>query len=216
MPPSAFLTNITGHKRLYKLGIYHCDISDGNLMFIRKDHHTFGILIDFDLAVIADLPSKNKRRTGTRPFMAIDLLIKAGPIVRHYKHDAESFFWVVVYDTACNGSVNQWSLLPNSTLRAEKMGYLGLGTEVLPMREKHTSTVSWIEKVRKFLAREYYGGMAKQDFGIDELYNTLRELRDDQGETLAARIETRQAELRDYWRAAEGSEGSSKIESAYS
>ena len=52
-PLSAFLTNITGHKRLFKLRIYHCDISNGNIMFIWKNGHTSGILIDFNLAVIA-------------------------------------------------------------------------------------------------------------------------------------------------------------------
>ena len=52
-------------------------------MFIRKNGHTFGILIDFDLAVIADMPSENQRRTGARPFMAIELLQTEVPIKRH-------------------------------------------------------------------------------------------------------------------------------------
>ena len=60
-------------------------------MFNRRNGHTFGILIDFDLAVIADMPSENQRRTGTRPFMARELLEAEEPIMRHYKQDAESF-----------------------------------------------------------------------------------------------------------------------------
>ena len=34
--------------------------------------HTFGILINFDLAGIVDVLRENNRRTGTQPFMAID------------------------------------------------------------------------------------------------------------------------------------------------
>jgi hypothetical protein len=124
---SAFLTNIAGHNHLFKLGIYHCDISDGNLIFHTKNGHTLSILfefdmavISFDMAVIASMPSENQRRTSGRTFMAIELPAAKGPIRRHYKHDAESFFWVVVYDTTLNLLVKGWRLLTNLELRGKK------------------------------------------------------------------------------------------------
>jgi serine/threonine protein kinase len=186
---SAFLTNITGHKRLFKLGIYHCDISDGNLMFHRRNGHTFGILIDFDLAVITNLHSENQHRTGTRQFMAIELLEAEGPVMRHYKHDAESFFWVVVYDTTLNSLVNGWGLLTNLGVVEKKIHYLRSGTRALPMKETYPPIVSWVNGVRKFLSST---DTTEKDWGIDELYSTLRGFRDDQGDTLATHIETRQ------------------------
>ena len=125
-PLSAFLTNITGHKRLFKLGIYHCDVNDGNLVFVRKNGHTFGVLIDFNLAVIVDIPNENQNRTGTRPFMTIELLLTEEPIKCHYKHDAESFFWVVVYNSTFNHSVNGWGLLTNRELGVQKVFYLSM------------------------------------------------------------------------------------------
>jgi hypothetical protein len=72
----------------------------------EKDGIIYGVLADFDLAVytIRAGPS-SKQRTGTRPFMAIDLLEKDPP--QHmYRHDLESiayvFFWIILrYD---NGS----------------------------------------------------------------------------------------------------------------
>ena len=158
-------------------------------MFIRKNGHTFGILIDFDLAVIADRPSKNRHRTGARPFMAVDLLESQVPIKRHYKHDAESFFWVAVYNSTSNGFVNGWGQLTNGDLGAQKSSYLHRETQKFPMKETYQPIVSWVDDLREFMLLMT---MRRKDWGIDELYNTLRESWHDQGKTLAAHIKTRQ------------------------
>jgi len=158
-------------------------------MFIRKNGHTFGILIDFDLAVIADRPSKDQRRTGTRPFMAVELLESQVPIKRHYKHDTESFFWVAVYDSTSNGLMNRWDQLTNRDLGAQKSSYLHWGTEMFPMKETYQPIVSWVDGLRELFL---FMPMRRKDWGIDELYNTLRESRHDQGKTLAVHIKTRQ------------------------
>jgi len=60
-----------------------------------------GILNDYDLAHLAerDRPS-GFGRTGTMPFMALDLLAyKAwkGEIEQRYRHDCESFAWVLLW-----------------------------------------------------------------------------------------------------------------------
>jgi len=60
-----------------------------------------GIVNDFDLATWIDHSATNKDRTGTIPFMAIDLLDggldRCTP--RLYRHDMESFVWVLAYIT---------------------------------------------------------------------------------------------------------------------
>ena len=180
-PLSAFHTNITGHKRLFTLGIYHCDISDNNLMFVRKNSHTFGTLIDVDLAVIVDMPSENQRHTDTRTSMAIQLLLTEESFKRHYRHDAESFFSVVVYNSTFNHLVNGWGFLTNRELGAQKVFYLGMGTGPFTC----PSIVSWVDGFREFFLPSAARG---KDWDIDELYNTLRRFRHDQGMALSAHI----------------------------
>jgi serine/threonine protein kinase len=87
--------SLKGHRWLYeKLDLLHRDISLGNLM-ISQDK-TRGFLTDLDLAInvrraeASGAPAK----TGTRPFMAIQLLVGAP---HNYLHDLESFFWVLFW-----------------------------------------------------------------------------------------------------------------------
>ncbi|KAF9506111.1 hypothetical protein BS47DRAFT_1353262 [Hydnum rufescens UP504] len=75
--------------------ILHRDISMNNIMFCRgKENRVIGVLIDFDLAVEVDpqyrsLHLDRRFRTGTLPFMAIDLLDETDKI--HWvRHDLES------------------------------------------------------------------------------------------------------------------------------
>ena len=100
-------TNATtlGHYRLWVNGIHHGDISLNNLMYdITAKGEPIGIVNDFDLATWVDHPTTNNDRTGTIPFMTIDLL-EGGldrRIPRLYQHDMESFSWVLAYITvAC-------------------------------------------------------------------------------------------------------------------
>jgi len=61
-----------------------------------------GVLNDYDLASWDKISTTNSDRTGTVPFMALDL-VRGGldrQIPRLYRHDAESFVWVLTYLTA--------------------------------------------------------------------------------------------------------------------
>ena len=70
--------------------------------------------------------------------MAIEPLHTEGLIRHHYKHDAESFFWVVVYDTALDELVKGWDLLTNAAL----------------LKERYPPIMSWVDEVRKFFAMQ--------------------------------------------------------------
>ncbi|KAG1895329.1 uncharacterized protein F5891DRAFT_984273 [Suillus fuscotomentosus] len=85
------------HVTLWKEGVYHRDVSPGNLMWYWRGDKRIGVLNDYDLSSLADDPGpRGNERTGTVPFMALDLLTKEGQRgeVKHlYRHDLESFMW---------------------------------------------------------------------------------------------------------------------------
>ncbi|KAG5634348.1 hypothetical protein H0H81_002287 [Sphagnurus paluster] len=92
------------HRILWINGIEHRDISISNLMFREaKGVVAKGVLNDFDLAVYRTLYAQpGGERTGTVPYMALDLLNDAyfsGQVQRRYRHDLESFIWVLVANT---------------------------------------------------------------------------------------------------------------------
>ncbi|KZT73738.1 hypothetical protein DAEQUDRAFT_721192 [Daedalea quercina L-15889] len=82
--------------------VEHTDISLANL---GVDPDTLEMkLRDFDLARLVRVRDstgpQGTERTGTTPFMAIELLEKdywTGKIERLYRHDLEGFVWVVAY-----------------------------------------------------------------------------------------------------------------------
>ena len=92
---------------LWRIGIAHGDISLWNLMY--KTNNKYGVLNDFDLSSIMEPgdESPNRQgleRTGTLPFMAMQLLIDEGfdgKVSRRYDHELESFSWVLVWVSRC-------------------------------------------------------------------------------------------------------------------
>ncbi|KAK0204164.1 hypothetical protein DFS33DRAFT_1384418 [Desarmillaria ectypa] len=97
----AFWELIRCHYLLWCIGVAHGDISINNLMYdiiTRK-----AILNDFDLAALmnpGDVSPQKKgwEQTGTKPFMALELLDHANsPVKRRYWHDLESFAWCLLW-----------------------------------------------------------------------------------------------------------------------
>ncbi|KAJ7067150.1 hypothetical protein C8F01DRAFT_660666 [Mycena amicta] len=88
------------YRWLYeKAGIMHRDISRNNLMYRKINGKIYGVLNDFDLAVFRNdpQPSTSKQRTGTKPYMAADLLVLGPPPPHLYRFDLESLFYVFVH-----------------------------------------------------------------------------------------------------------------------
>ena len=104
--PRPRLTHPSGHYRLWVNGVHHGDISFNNLMydFLAGTDKPVGIVNDYDLATWVGHSATNSDRTGTIPFMAIDLLDSRldDRIPRLYRHDMESFVWVLAYITVAN------------------------------------------------------------------------------------------------------------------
>ncbi|KIK59150.1 hypothetical protein GYMLUDRAFT_202102, partial [Collybiopsis luxurians FD-317 M1] len=88
------------HEWVHDIGrVLHRDISMNNVMFRRIEGKIYGVLNDFDLATCIDDLDRtptSKHRTGTRPFMAYEqhYINWNGP--PRYRHDAESFFYLIL------------------------------------------------------------------------------------------------------------------------
>ncbi|KMU76588.1 hypothetical protein CISG_05731 [Coccidioides immitis RMSCC 3703] len=95
---------IKAHRSLYLDGnILHRDISENNIIITdpEKAGGHSGMLIDLDLAKeVGSERSGARHQTGTMEFMAIEVLLN---IDHTYRHDLESFFYVLIWQCARNG-----------------------------------------------------------------------------------------------------------------
>ncbi|KAL7786271.1 hypothetical protein V8C37DRAFT_392442 [Trichoderma ceciliae] len=122
---------IRGHESLRRqAGLLHRDISINNVVIDEEGPaDRKGFLIDLDLAIKVKRTegSGAKEKTGTRAFMAIDLLLFGKQ--HSFMHDLESFFWVlfwicVHYDglnKACKSEFDRWNFMCDHDLAGTKM-----------------------------------------------------------------------------------------------
>ncbi|KIK32859.1 hypothetical protein CY34DRAFT_814033 [Suillus luteus UH-Slu-Lm8-n1] len=138
------------HRALWKKGVHHRDVSPSNLMGYRLHGRFWSVLNDFDLSSIIQIMSSTKdaprglERTGTVPFMALDLLTpKAimGDVEHVYRHDAESFIWVLTwiclrYDHGKllrkNRPLDEWLTVDAIRCYEKKLAFLGRLLEMNP------------------------------------------------------------------------------------
>jgi Fungal protein kinase len=137
-------------------------------MLRKEGDKIYAVLNDFDLAVSADVQStSSKHRTGTKPFMAIDL-IHPDPTVHMYRHDLESMFYVLVWITSRfhNGQeiadppLQEWADNSGATLLEKKSFFFMMSAS--PRRtQQFESFGPWVVSMKNmmqdgFLARERY------------------------------------------------------------
>ena len=133
--------SLIAHRVVYKrAGILHRDLSINNVMFGMRSGKPYGIIIDWDLAI--DMNPRegdgdgvsSGHRTGTGPFMAIDLLAARKGPPHLYRHDLESFFYILLW-SACTFSLNgrevkkrhrlveEWTVSNWRDIRDKKAGF---------------------------------------------------------------------------------------------
>ncbi|KAJ2922169.1 hypothetical protein H1R20_g14924, partial [Candolleomyces eurysporus] len=102
----AWLDCLECHYQAWEKGrVLHRDLSENNLMLhLDNDRNVKGVLSDWDMASFKDALHKvdgqlaSHHRTGTPPFMAIDLLNPTPP-PHLYRHELESFFYILLWGT---------------------------------------------------------------------------------------------------------------------
>lgn len=106
------------HHMLWKGGVYYRDISPSKLMYYRLPcGRVISVLNDYDLSSIQDDCAGGNERTGTVPFVSINLLTLSamdGAVEHMYWHYAESLIWFFVW--VClrykNGKLRRKRILP--------------------------------------------------------------------------------------------------------
>ena len=183
---------IKSHRSLLQdANVLHQDISPGNIIIVdnQDKQQPKGILIDFDVAMdLAVGPRSPGEVTGTRPFMAIEILLGK----RHwYRHDLESFVYVFLWtlitegrESPPHGSIlKKWSRGDWDDLAAEKSrqmteeGFRSL-LEEFPSRFESFKPLA--EKLRAVLFPivngEIWIGSNNEPGAIDNLYDNVVEV----------------------------------------
>ncbi|KAH7891059.1 hypothetical protein F5I97DRAFT_1827023 [Phlebopus sp. FC_14] len=130
----AWWDTVRCHFVLWTNGVRHRDVSPSNLMYRIVNGKIVGVLNDFDLASLGDGVTGTER-TGTVPFMALDLLTEKalrGEVTHLYEHDAESFIWVLTWISLRysngkpmkNKALDQWLIVDAVRCGQQKSAFL--------------------------------------------------------------------------------------------
>lgn len=143
---------VKAHRSLYLKGsILHRDISENNIIITDVKRTGFaGMLIDLDLAKeLSSRRSGARCRTGTMEFMAIEVLLGRS---HTYRHDLESFFYVLIWQCAHRG----WEFLKKPRGRSTsklRAWYTGNYEEIANAKLGHMSKAE--DKGFGFILREF-------------------------------------------------------------
>ncbi len=129
----------------------------------QADSSICGVLSDYDLALLltaGTVRPTSMQRTGTKPYMAIDLLRKSPP-THMYRHDLESLFYVIVVLTSryhdgrgvVDPPFQTWFDLGSDDLAKEKSSFLS-STPTQPTPNFQTIS-NWVLKMKLMFLKGY-------------------------------------------------------------
>ncbi|TFY77355.1 hypothetical protein EWM64_g6659 [Hericium alpestre] len=183
-----FVDLIRCHRVVYQTAhVIHRDLSFNNVMFsLTSGQLPYGVLNDWDLGQNLERPRDTNKsdaqatarhRTGTAPFMALELLLDNPP--RHlYRHDLESFVYILIWcavhldldghDDQVDPAVRQWSQGSWQQIYDHKRAFLvspehAMNTVYRAVKPAFKPLVkSWIIPLVGML-RDAYGELATQE-----------------------------------------------------
>jgi len=156
---------IDGYESLHtRGGMLHRDISPNNLMVNEDDENPSwpAFLIDLDFAIKEQRVESSGARgnTGTRPFMAIGVLLGE----QHtFMHDLESFFWVLFwicihYDgpgkAIGSAEFEYWNYENDEKLAGSKKGVINDDIDFLELMQRnftpyYQSLIPYVDRLRR-------------------------------------------------------------------
>ncbi|KAG1901759.1 uncharacterized protein F5891DRAFT_891347, partial [Suillus fuscotomentosus] len=146
------------HRALWKGGVLHRDVSPSNLMVYRLRGQYIGVLNDYDLSSFKRDGPMGLERTGTVPFMAVNLLTPhamAGKVEHVYAHDAESLIWVLTWVSlryeggnllSKNRPLEEWLKADASLCQARKTQFWSGGIRDVRPSGSHKKSWDLVEK----------------------------------------------------------------------
>ncbi|KAG1772956.1 hypothetical protein EV702DRAFT_1281245 [Suillus placidus] len=174
------------HRALWKEGVHHRDVSPSNLMGYLSCGQFIGVLNDYDLSSFQRDSPSSLERTGTVPFMAVDLLTLeaiAGKVEHVYAHDAESFIWVLTW--VClryeggnllskNRPLDEWLKIDAIRCSEEKTHFWSVGLST--MRPSRSHEGSWDVVKKCFLGiHSLYSPLGYRKLGDQSAFELLLE-----------------------------------------
>ncbi|KAJ3928148.1 MAG: protein kinase [Lentinula lateritia] len=154
------------HQWLYECaGILHRDLSSENIMFRRIDGNIYGVLNDFDHSSrVRDMdkgPTSNQR-TGTRPFMSVDLLSPVWEGGHLYRHDLESLCYIML----CLACRYEAPGAPAPEPRAYSLWFSGTDREIF-----NNKTTFLHDRFQSLPIQSYFAGFKRP---LRKIYRQLR------------------------------------------
>ncbi|KAI5118269.1 hypothetical protein M0805_006011 [Coniferiporia weirii] len=162
-----------GHHFLWFKGVKHRDISVGNLMCRCVGDEVYGVLNDWDLSKLEGSKEPTSiSRTGTRPFMAMDLLDElqdhskpqdSKPQGHLERYDWESMLYVLIW-IACRYDANGKEVNENALREwfkhdlkalADNKGSIILKGKIPSLNEHYRGLRNWITGIRKLFYAGY-------------------------------------------------------------
>ncbi|KAF9065346.1 hypothetical protein BDP27DRAFT_1366473 [Rhodocollybia butyracea] len=141
--------------------ILHRNVNVANITFqYGSDGSVYGVLNDFDHAIRTDvLRPPSSHRTGTAPYMAIDILCTSPPPIHLYRHDLESLYYVLVCSVcpADHPSILSWFRLGGHDMAAIKRTFFT--KKALTPRAGFEVFLKWIIAIH----RAFFLGLHEQD-----------------------------------------------------
>ncbi|KAF5358711.1 hypothetical protein D9757_013024 [Collybiopsis confluens] len=172
------------HRWLYEHPrILHRDLSMANIMYRREGDNVYGVLNDFDLSSFRtrmDEGPTSKHRTGTKPFMARDLLHADWDKVHRYRHDLESLFYIILI-LSCHYSdpTTQASSLPfkvwfdqtDDLIASSKTDFLISPSPKFPVQTYFRPFTVWLHDICRMLGMGYVIRLVDPDLYDRETLN---------------------------------------------
>ncbi|QRV72341.1 hypothetical protein RhiJN_00355 [Ceratobasidium sp. AG-Ba] len=143
---TVILQCVKTHYLVWKGGVQHRDLSVSNIMVRTQDLEHLGVLNDLDLSFAEGISVEVPEHTATLLSLSLRLLDArywAGSITVGYRHELESFIWIIFLLAKCGGAELTHSLRGWATgvthCKAMKLLYV----QTFNRHNSPTTTIEW-------------------------------------------------------------------------